>query len=79
MVLDNWGKVGSWTAKAPITSRGPSGIGFVNFGDLGTLMVDAQIETFGLGARGFNVYDGSLDSATFESIATYAMVLSVFK
>jgi len=71
MVLDNWGKVTTWTAKAPITSRGPSGIGFVNFGDLGTLVVDAPIATFGLGARGFNVYDGSLESATFESIATY--------
>jgi len=71
MVLDNWGRVTSWTAKAPVTSRGASGIGFVNFGELGTLVLDAPIETYGLGARGFNVYDGSLQSATFESIATY--------
>lgn len=71
MVLDNWGRVASWTANAPVTSRGPSGIGFVNFGDLGSLLVNAPIQTFGAGARGFNVYDGSLGSASFESIATH--------
>ena len=32
MVLDNWGVVDRWTAEAKITSYGPSGIGFVNFG-----------------------------------------------
>ena len=41
-----------------VTSHGPSGIGFVHFGDIGVLRVDAPIETTGLGARGFNVYDG---------------------
>jgi hypothetical protein len=34
MVLDNWGKVDEWTAKAEVTSLGSSGIGFVNFGDI---------------------------------------------
>ncbi|HEU5430096.1 MAG TPA: hypothetical protein VFU81_00450, partial [Thermomicrobiales bacterium] len=34
MVLDNWGRVRSWVAAAPITSHGPSGIGYVNFGDI---------------------------------------------
>jgi hypothetical protein len=71
MVLDNWGKVGSWTARAPITSHGPSGIGFVNFGTLESLRVDAPLVTHGPGARGFNVYDGSLASARFQSITTH--------
>jgi hypothetical protein len=71
MVLDNWGEVSSWRATAPITSRGASGIGFVNFGRLGRLDVQAPVQTFGTGARGFNVYDGSLDHASFESIATH--------
>lgn len=31
MVRDNWGTVDRWTADAALTSRGPSGIGFVNF------------------------------------------------
>jgi len=72
MVLDNWGQVGDWTARAPITSHGPSGIGFVNFGTLDRLDVQAPVTTYGVGARGFNVYDGSLDSARFESITTHA-------
>jgi hypothetical protein len=70
MVLDNWGTVASWTASAPVTSEGPSGIGFVNFGDIGLLDVKAPLVTHGKGARGFNLYDGSLGEARFESIAT---------
>ena len=70
MVLDNWGAVASWTAAAPVTSEGPSGIGFVNFGDIGLLDVKAPLVTHGKGARGFNLYDGSLGEARFESIAT---------
>jgi hypothetical protein len=72
MVMDNWGKVGSWTARAPVISHGPSGIGFVNFGTLERLDVQAPLATRGVGARGFNVYDGRLSSARFESITTYA-------
>jgi hypothetical protein len=34
--------------------------------------VQAPVTTYGAGARGFNVYDGSLDSARFESITTHA-------
>jgi hypothetical protein len=30
------------------------------------------VTTYGAGARGFNVYDGSLASARFQSIGTYA-------
>lgn len=72
MVLDNWGSVERWTAKAPITSHGPSGIGFVQFAELGSLTVEAPIETLGTGARGFNVYDGSLREARFAAITTHA-------
>jgi hypothetical protein len=71
MVLDNWGEVDVWIAHASVTSYGPSGIGFVNFGALNELRVDAAIETFGMGARGFNVYDGSLKSADFNRIVTH--------
>lgn len=71
MVLDNWGRVDSWTAKAPIVSHGASGIGFVNFGDLDRLVVEKGLITHGLGARGFNLYDGTLKSAEFDSITTY--------
>lgn len=70
MVLDNWGKVASWTAQSPVTSHGPSGIGFVNFGDIDVLDVKDTIRTTGRGARGFNLYDGSLREARFASIET---------
>ena len=70
MVLDNWGDVEKWTAKAAITSHGPSGIGFVNFNYIGTLDVQGPIITTGRGARGFNLYDGVLNEASFDTIAT---------
>lgn len=70
MVLDNWGNVGTWTASEQVASHGPSGIGFVNFGDIDVLDVQAPILTTGKGARGFNLYDGSLNEARFASIAT---------
>jgi hypothetical protein len=72
MVLDNWGTVGEWIAEEKITSYGPSGIGFVNFGTVDVLRVNAPIETFNLGARGFNVYTGSVRSAEFDRIVTHA-------
>jgi hypothetical protein len=72
MVLDNWGVVDRWTADEKITSHGPSGIGFVNFGTVNVLQVNAPIETFGQGARGFNVYTGTVYSAEFERIVTHA-------
>lgn len=71
MVLDNWGKVDSWIVEGPVTSAGSSGIGFVNFGDIERLSVKAPIVTRGLGARGFNLYDGSLQRAEFDSIRTF--------
>ena len=71
MVLDNWGTVGEWIAEDRLSSYGPSGIGFVNFGTLELLRVNAPVETFGLGARGFNVYTGTVRSAEFERIVTH--------
>ncbi len=72
MVLDNWGVVDRWTADGKLASLGPSGIGFVNFGSINELRVLAPIETFGQGARGFNVYGGTVGSAEFDSITTHA-------
>lgn len=71
MVLDNWGQVNHWRAKANIMSTGPSGIGFVNFGDIHRLEIEAPIVTTGVGARAFNLYDGTLDEAIFDSIVTH--------
>jgi hypothetical protein len=72
MVLDNWGVVDRWLAEEKITSHGPSGIGFVNFGTIKVLQINAPIETFGQGARGFNVYSGTVSAAEFERIVTHA-------
>lgn len=71
MALDNWGTVDRWTAAEKITTHGPSGIGFVNFGTIATLNVKAPIETFGSGARGYNVYDGTVRTADFDRIVTH--------
>jgi hypothetical protein len=70
-VLDNWGTVDRWTATDKITSHGPSGIGFVNFGSINRLEVNAPIETFGQGARGFNVYAGTVGIADFDRVVTH--------
>jgi hypothetical protein len=72
MVLDNWGFVDRWIAEEKIMSYGPSGIGFVNFGVVNELKVLAPIETFGLGARGFNVYTGTVRLAEFDRLVTHA-------
>ncbi|WP_274369820.1 hypothetical protein [Morganella morganii] len=71
MVLDAWGKVGSWISNKPIISYGPSGVGFVNFGTVDTFIVNAELETYGLGARGYNQYDGTVNHIKFKSITTY--------
>jgi hypothetical protein len=71
MVLDAWGRVDHWLAEKALTSYGPSGIGLVNFGTAGTFEAKEKIETFGLGAPGFNVYDGAIELATFDSIITH--------
>jgi hypothetical protein len=54
-----------------VTTHGPSGIGFVNFGEIRELRVESPIETFGLGARGFNVYTGTVHRAEFDRIVTH--------
>ena len=41
--LDNWGAVDRWVADDRITSYGPNGIGFVNFGIINDLQVNAPI------------------------------------
>ena len=61
-----------WIVEEKLTSYGPSGIGFVNFGTVNELQVNAPIETFGQGARGFNVYDGTVNVAEFDRITTHA-------
>jgi hypothetical protein len=77
MVLDNWGVVDRWTAHAPLTSHGRSGVGMVNFGSIGSLRIQSPIETYGVGARGFNVYrlDGftgpTVDEVEFDRITTH--------
>ena len=71
MVLDNWGHVTQWLATGRLLSYGPSGIGFVNFGTVGTFEAQQEISTYGLGARGFNQYDGTVQHLKFTSITTY--------
>jgi hypothetical protein len=71
MVLDNWGVVDHWISDKKVTSHGPSGIGFVNFGTITTLNLKEPIETFGQGARGFNVYSGTVANAEFDRIVTH--------
>ncbi len=78
MVLDNWGRVERWHAFRNVTSYGPSGIGFVNLGQLGELIVDRLLETHGSGACGFNCGEvggqdpdaGTVRRATFERVVT---------
>ena len=72
MVLDNWGMVDRWIAEAKISSHGPSGIGFVNFGTIDDLQIAAPIETRGQGARGLNVYAGTIRSIDLDRVVTRA-------
>jgi hypothetical protein len=71
MVLDNWGHVRRWVAKDVVESFGPSGIGFVNFGTVDDFRAEAPIITRGLGARGFNQYDGTVENLHLRSIETF--------
>ena len=68
----HWGFVDRWISKDQVTTFGPSGVGFVNFGQINELVTLAPIETFGLGARGFNVYSGTVRSGDFDRIVTHA-------
>jgi hypothetical protein len=60
-----------WIAAEKVTTYGPSGIGFVNFGVTREIKLAAPIETFGQGARGFNVYAGTVEKAEFDRIVTH--------
>jgi hypothetical protein len=71
MALDNWGFVDRWFAANKITTYGASGIGFVNFGVTREIRLASPIETFGQGARGFNVYAGTVEKADFDRIVTH--------
>ena len=44
----------------------------MNFGIVHELKVNAPIETFGQGARGFNVYTGTVNLAEFDRVTTHA-------
>ena len=44
----------------------------MNFGLVNELKVQAPIETFGQGARGFNVYTGTIHLAEFDRVVTHA-------
>ncbi|RST76545.1 hypothetical protein D4T97_004805 [Siminovitchia acidinfaciens] len=70
MVLDTWGEVEKWVSNEQIVSYGPSGIGFVNFGTVKDFTAQ-DITTYGLGARGFNQYDGTVENIKFKSITTH--------
>ena len=72
MVLDNWGQVERWHALAKISSHGAAGIGFVNLGALGTLTIDALLETHGAGACGFNCGEFKDDSGEAPVVANGA-------
>jgi hypothetical protein len=71
MALDNWGTVDRWIAAEKVTTYGPSGIGFVNFGVTREIRLEAPIETFGQGACGFNVYAGTVEKAEFDRTVTH--------
>lgn len=71
MVLDTWGSVDEWVAESDVISNGPSGVGFVNFGQVKNFTVKGSLETYGQGARGYNQYDGSVENAHFKSIKTF--------
>jgi len=69
--LDNWGRVEQWVCIAPVETFGASGIGVVNYGYIKHLSV-ASIETFGKGARTYNVLSGSVENTRLGRARTHA-------
>ena len=69
--LDNWGRVEQWICIAPVETYGVSGIGVVNYGYIKHLSV-ATIETFGSGARTYNVLSGSVENTYLGWVRTHA-------
>ncbi|EFR43653.1 hypothetical protein [Streptococcus pseudoporcinus] len=71
MVLDAWGLVHEWIVNEEVISYGPSGVGFVNFGTVDYFKAEKGISTYGLGARAYNQYDGTLKEGYFHNVRTY--------
>ncbi|HFI0666607.1 TPA: hypothetical protein ACGO4I_000006 [Streptococcus suis] len=71
MVLDAWGTVDKWIVEGEVVSYGQSGVGFVNFGTVNYFETKQTISTFGVGARAYNQYDGTLKEGHFVDINTY--------
>ncbi len=71
MVLDTWGTVDEWIVENETTSYGQSGVGFVNFGHVKHFKAQKPISTYGVGARAYNQYDGSLEKGEFTDLTTY--------
>ncbi|HFI0852808.1 TPA: hypothetical protein ACGOYQ_000599 [Streptococcus suis] len=71
MVLDAWGTVDKWIVEGEVVSYGQSGVGFVNFGTVNYFETKQAISTFGVGARAYNQYDGTLKEGHFVDINTY--------
>lgn len=68
--LDNWGTTRNWTSIGPVTTHGTSGMGVVSFGMLEHLSV-ASVETFGNGARAYNVLTGTVQNTYFGWLRTH--------
>lgn len=68
--LDNWGTTRNWTSIGPVTTHGASGMGVVSFGLLEHLSV-ASVETFGNGARAYNVLTGTVHNTYFGWLRTH--------
>lgn len=71
MVLDAWGTVDKWVVEDEVISYGQSGVGFVNFGTVNDFQAKKAISTYGVGARAYNQYDGTLKVGHFAEINTY--------
>lgn len=69
MILDLWGDSKTWTVKERLESYGGSAIGFVLFGNIDKIVMQ-KILTHGQGARGFNLYDGSIKELEIKEIKT---------
>jgi hypothetical protein len=73
MALDNWGTVDRWFAADKVTTFGPSGIGFVNFGLTREITLQAPIETLGGGARVLTSTRGPLERLSLTELSLTAM------
>ncbi|WP_374597968.1 hypothetical protein [Sphingosinicella sp.] len=68
--IDTWARLGLWTVDGNVRSFGPSAVGFVNAGDLGTCKITGTLETFGDGARACCIY-GPTGSFVADTIRTH--------